>query len=413
MLLIWDIHLNSRIKDKLMSSLRLFIEQRKEEKNLIFLWDFVYHFSYDRNALLELYNFFLELYSEWKNLYIVAWNHDWLGNTFVFEEGKKAFEVLSKLKDRDNEICFITKPLVKEIEWKNICFLPAMLEINENDFPWIKDLKGNNYDEGIKNKNIFFSEQLNLVVKWFTKKYPNLILIHHYYVEWISFPWQKAKFSFKDRALSSNRLDQKWLLMISWHLHQAFSYKNYLCTWSVWATSPLEIDQIKYLRSYNNWQFDAQEVWINYYFTMERRKWQADLFTQDYRPITKDDIIEHRYNLQKVSIKNFNSLSIWIKTHFQDKIDLKNISLSLLVEKLQYDNMSEFIDINLQQSLQNTQLKKEISSNEELLNQLDKPNMAWEFSFWNWLELLRNFLKKQYPNDYNEYEKLLLDMKIF
>jgi hypothetical protein len=34
----------------------------------------------------------------------------------VFEEGKKAFEILSKLKNSDNEICFITKPMVKEIE---------------------------------------------------------------------------------------------------------------------------------------------------------------------------------------------------------------------------------------------------------------------------------------------------------
>ena len=141
MLLIWDIHLTSRIKDKLLNSLKTFIQEHNEEKNLIFLGDFVYHFSYDRNALLELYDLFLELYTQWKNLYILAWNHDRLGNTFVFEEWRKAFEILSRIGDKDNEICFITKPIVKEIEWKNICFLPAMLEIDEKDFPWIDDLK--------------------------------------------------------------------------------------------------------------------------------------------------------------------------------------------------------------------------------------------------------------------------------
>ena len=92
MLLIWDIHLNSRIKDRLLNSLKSFIQEHNEEKNVVFLWDFVYHFSYDRNALLELYDLFLDLYFQWKNIYILAWNHDRLGNTFVFEEGKKAFE---------------------------------------------------------------------------------------------------------------------------------------------------------------------------------------------------------------------------------------------------------------------------------------------------------------------------------
>ena len=412
MLLIWDIHLNSKIKDKLLSSLKFFIQQHKEEKNLVFLWDFVYHFSYDRNALLELYDFFLELYSEWKNLYILSWNHDRLGNTFVFEEGRKAFEILSRLNERGNEICFITSPLVKEIEWKNICFLPAMLEINEKDYPGIEELKDENYNEEIKNKNIAFSSQLNLVVNWFTKKYSDLVLIHHYYIEWVSFPWQNAKFSFKDRALSQHWLDQKWLLMISGHLHQTFSYKNYLCTWSIWATSPLETDQIKYLWSWNDWNFDAWEMWVNYYFTMERRKWNADLFTQEYKAITEDDIVSHRHDLQKNLIKNFESASIWIRTHFQENLDLKSVSLSLLVDKLQYDNMSEYVNPELQQQLQNTQLKKDISSTEELLEQLEKPDLAGQLSFWNWLELLKNFLKKQYPDDYDEYEKLLQDMKI-
>ena len=200
MLLIWDIHLNSRIKDKLLNSLKSFIQEHNEEKNLIFLWDFVYHFSYDRNALLDLYDLFLELYSQWKNLYILAWNHDRLGNTFVFEEGRKAFEVLSRVNNWDDEICFITKPFVKEIEWKNICFLPAMLEIDEKDYPWIEELKDEKYTEEMKskNKNLTFSAQLNLVIDRFTKKYSDLVLIHHYYVEWVSFPWQKAKFSFKN-----------------------------------------------------------------------------------------------------------------------------------------------------------------------------------------------------------------------
>ena len=412
MLLIWDIHLNSRIKDKLLGSIMSFIQEHHEEKNLIFLWDFVYHFSYDRNALLELYDLFLELYSEWKNLYILAWNHDWLGNTFVFEEGRKAFDVLSGIKNSDNEICFITKPFIKEIEWKNICFLPAMLEIDEKDFPWIDELKDEKYAEEMKskNKNLTFSTQLNLVVERFTKKYSNLVLIHHYYVEWVSFPWQKAKFTFRDRALSQHWLDKKDLQIISWHLHQSFAYKNYLCTWSIWATSPLEIDQIKYFFVWKDWKFLAYESWINYYFIMERKAWNTDLFTQSYKAVSENDILLHWKALQ--NLDNFKESLFDIDVNYGNNLDLKNVSLSLCVEKLQYDNMNEFVDTKLQQSLQDIQLKKDTKSTEKLLEELDKPDLAGQLSFGIWLELLRHFLKKQYPDEYAEYDKLLQDMKI-
>jgi UDP-2,3-diacylglucosamine pyrophosphatase LpxH len=58
MLLIGDIHINTVHKEKILTSLRNFIASQPEEKNLIFLGDFVYHFSYDRNALLALYDLF-------------------------------------------------------------------------------------------------------------------------------------------------------------------------------------------------------------------------------------------------------------------------------------------------------------------------------------------------------------------
>ena len=100
------------------------------------------------------------------------------------------------------------------------------------------------------------------------------------------------------------------------------------------------------------------------------------------------------------------------ETNYKDKLDLKNVSLSLSVEKLQYDNMDEFIESKLQQSLQNVQLKKDTKSTENLLQQLEKPDLVGQLSFWNWLELLKKFLKKQYLDDYEEYEKLLQEMKI-
>ncbi|MBQ5945647.1 hypothetical protein IJL65_04680 [bacterium] len=60
---------------------------------------------------------------------------------------------------------------------------------------------------------------------------------------------------------------------------------------------------------------------------------------------------------------------------------MKNVSLSVSVEKLQYENMSEFIEPKLQQELQNVQLKKNTTSTEKLLEQLERPDLAGQQSF--------------------------------
>ena len=103
MLLIWDVHLSAKIKPQLLPMLKGFIESHSEENNIVFLWDYIYHFSYDRTSLLELFQYFLELYKQWKTLYILSGNHDRIGENFVFEEGKKVFDLLEKNKALVNE----------------------------------------------------------------------------------------------------------------------------------------------------------------------------------------------------------------------------------------------------------------------------------------------------------------------
>lgn len=135
MLIIGDIHITSKYKEKILTGLRNFIAGQPAEQHLIFLGDFVYHFSYDRGALLALYDFFLELYQQGKLLYILAGNHDWLGNSFVFEEAKKAFEVMERFlalhtSPSEGRLHFITQPWLTEIEGHQICFLPYLLEVD-------------------------------------------------------------------------------------------------------------------------------------------------------------------------------------------------------------------------------------------------------------------------------------------
>jgi predicted phosphodiesterase len=317
MLCIGDIHITSKYKDKILSSLRDFIANQPEEKNLIFLGDFVYHFSYDRGALLALYDLFLELYQQGKTLYILAGNHDRLGNSFAFEEAKKAFEVLTPLRPTgtsplgggdSQQVYFITKPFLTEIEGKSICFLPYMLEIPLEEYPGIEQLQDDFYREQIstENKNQILSAKLHLLVQYFKNHQPNLTFIHHYYFDGVAFPGQKSKFSFRDVALSSQWLEDTDLHFISGHLHQSFAYKNYLCTGSIWATSPLEENQVKGVWKLSEGKWSFYELGINFYFAIDRVEQASSLFDSTVRVLVESDVQAHHEVLEKGFKENFS-----------------------------------------------------------------------------------------------------------
>ena len=94
MLWIGDVHITSKWKDDILGELKSFIDSHPDEQSVIFFGDYVYHFSYDRKALLALFSFFVELYHAGKDVYVLAGNHDWIDNHFVFAEGKHAFDIL-------------------------------------------------------------------------------------------------------------------------------------------------------------------------------------------------------------------------------------------------------------------------------------------------------------------------------
>ena len=112
---------------------------------------------------------------------------------------------------------------------------------------------------------------------------------------------------------------------------------------------------------------------------MERKAGSVDLFSQSFQAISENDILSHRKSLQNSD--NFKTDSFAIETNYKDSLDLKNVSLSLSVEKLQYDNMDEFVEPKLQQSLQNVQLKKNTKSTEKLLEQLEKTDLSGVVGF--------------------------------
>ena len=460
MLLIWDLHINSRVKDRLIDGMRKYIKDNNDERNIIFLWDYVYHFSYDRVALLALYNFFLELFAQGKNVYVLAWNHDRLWNTFVFEEARRTFEIMSQqLWDNETvwKIDFITEPKVENIEWAEILFLPNFLETkaflekkNMDCFvnsQWQLDEKYSDYDEIVKTieilseskkKNELVSADVNKILLNYVQKYTQenkkLTVIHHYYVEWINFPWQRGRFYFNDVAISKLFCDLENIKMISGHLHQWFVHKNYFCTGSTWNTSPLEINQAKGMFKYADNRVYWKMMFINPYFMIEdiNKKEKNSLFEaedSEQSKILVDDKFVENFILKVIAdnISNYKNLAVaseWVDNDiyiynkwivgFDEKYELdnKDISISMQVEDVNYDEIYNYIDEELFKKLKDVKLKKNLVVTKDLF---DKMDVEWKnLSEWfsDWKGLLKEYLTNKYPEDFDKYLDFLKGEKI-
>jgi hypothetical protein len=401
MLLIWDIHLSAKIKDKVLKQIRTFIDSKKDDNNIVFLWDYVYHFSYDRSALLELFQLFLELYKEWKTVYIISWNHDWLSENFVFEEGKKVFDLL---QENSWSIHFITEPELAEIEWEKVLFLPFCLDLKENEYEEYK-LWENSLTKTLlesKDKNEVFSWKINQLVNWFIKKEWKLTIIHHYYTNKQKFPWYRSQFSFKDIALSEELFDNPNITLISWHLHAPFVYKNYLCTWSVWPTTSLESNHLKWMFIYSNSNFSFYASQPIHYIETEN-VWA-----------TNEEQIQSIYRQYTNNIKTiFESSNILKLNEFEvPDLSIKDVSLTLKVKQLDYDKIDDVLDPKLREIITDYRLKKDSQQMKDLIEKLWKPDEEKLQTFWWWQELLKDFLKVHYPDDYNEYENILRELNV-
>lgn len=114
MLLIGDIHITTKHCDAILDSINEYVASFPGEKNVIFMGDYMYMFSYDRRALGRLFDLFLRLWDQGKNVYILAGNHDRIGQQFVYAEGKKIADMLPQHSGR--VIRFITSPELHTIE---------------------------------------------------------------------------------------------------------------------------------------------------------------------------------------------------------------------------------------------------------------------------------------------------------
>lgn len=207
---------------------------------------------------MKLFDLFIELYKQGKHVYILAGNHDRLGQHFVYEEARQAFSLLPSTEH--SSLHFIVEPRLTKIENKKIFFLPSMINLevakialerasklpSTASFPQEALIQ----QEAIHlqqsdNKNEQMSGLINEITLHIVRNTPDCLIIHHYYIADTVFPGQKTKFRYRDIALSGKRCDVADIQLLSGHIHQPFLRKNTLCVGSVRSTSPLEINEVK------------------------------------------------------------------------------------------------------------------------------------------------------------------------
>jgi len=108
-----------------------------------------------------------------------------------------------------------------------------------------------------------------------------------------------------------------------------------------------------------------------------------------------------------------NLLGLDIEYHFLSSLEIKSVTLSLRVDELNYQKMDQFVSPELQIQLQDVKLKKQQANVDDLLEKLQRPDSdSLKEGFGGWIDLLKRFLMKQYPDNYQEYEKMLHELKL-
>lgn len=415
MLIFWDIHINYRYQNDIIDAIKNHVAKFPDEKNLLFLWDYVYHFAYDREALLGLYQLWIELFKQGKKLYILAGNHDRIGKSFVYQEAQKAFEIISDVGNQDWEIHFITEPFRTKIEDQEILFFPFSLEYEgrnaslfagqeqySNLLAEIESLREK------KHKNFQFSADLNALLLSHVSEYEGespLLVIHHHYFDGVKFPWEQSQFSFKNIAISKQFLDFPQLNFLSGHLHQNFVFKNYLCVGSVRNTSSLETNQIKWFYCYIGQKWEFSPLWINPNFSYLAQKNQT-LDQKILDQLLESMRTEFEQNLSQS--QQFGKISL----NKDSNIPFKKSQITITTDKIDYEHIDEYIAPELREQLKDVKLKKtklQSLDMQQLATLYDKKSMN---SFSDWKNLLKDFLKNSYPTEYNQYEDFLLKHKI-
>ncbi|NOZ44608.1 MAG: hypothetical protein GXP45_05735 [bacterium] len=274
----------------------------------------------------------------------------------------------------------------------------------------IKELQ----ESASKNKQI--SAQINSLLESYLIENPHITVIHHYYFNKIKFPGQRARFYFKDIALSEYFLESKEAKFISGHIHQGFIYQNYLCLGSVRSSSSLEYNQLKVLAIYHpeTKKISLYQQNINPYLLIEKKDTTESLFEEESRRsrIDKVQLQKHNDAIVEQTALNFQSDNSWESELITQKItDRRSVHVSVQVQDLDYSKIDEYIDPDLRAELSEVRLKKQQEVS-ELLEEFDIASKNLTSSFADRKSLLKAYLHQKFPDEFEAYQEILREEKI-
>ncbi len=400
MLFIWDLHFKSDKKNDIFKKLNEIIE-KVDDENIIFLGDYIYHFAYNPKILWEFFDYCLIL-SKTKKVFILAGNHDYIKWHFVFSE-------VEKILDKNSNLQIISKPKIFEIESKKVLFFPYFTEIaSEEEFiqtdKKLKSLKHpalntlqNIFVEAYKNwkqddKNLKISGTINLKLINYILEYNPDILVHHFYTVNTTFPGQFARFKFQDIALSDKIFNLN-LEIISWHLHQAFKYKNYTCVGSFWNTSPLEENDTKVVFQYPD---KFYQVVINPYISIELENTEEKI---------NENLIQEKWHkiINNMETKLNNPINL-------DNFNLKNINLVVKAKK--FKKFEDILDNKLIHQINSISYRQKKEKINKILSDIEVNQEKLATSINSWKELAKTYISKKYPNEKDSYFEILKDLNL-
>lgn len=417
MLLIGDVHITTRMTDRIITMLRDFVDANPTEQNIVFVGDYVYHFAYDRVALFALYEFFVQLFEQGKSVFVLAGNHDRLGDSFVYAEVKKAFDLLHV--HSEGKLHFITQPEVHTIDGENVLLFPYMIH-KVSDMPTITAAR-TEVEQSIQtqittltasdNKNEQFSAYINALLLSYTQQYDTLTVIHHYYTNAIQFPGYASRFAFKDIALSDYFLDLAHIRLISWHIHAPFIYKNYCCIGSVWSTSSLEHNTIKWLFHLQGKKLDMTIHMLNPYWVFGQDV--RDVLWLGSAAIREEDITTLYHHIRQEyaqSLASNDTRNIMI--HHTPLPPLEQMHIQLIVDSTDYDNLAHYVDDTILAQCKDIKLKKYNPAVQDLMEQFTASNQKIISTFSDRKQVLKDYVQTKYPDDYVKYEEVLQELKV-
>lgn len=396
MLIIPDIHINSRYCTRTLIELSQKVALHQSESNIILLWDMVYMFAYDREALGWLLQLFYQWVLEWKNVYILAWNHDWIWQIFVYQQ---AVDTLTLLQWHDR-IHFITKPELHVIEWKEIVFVPYMIH---PELLSAYQQCNSIYDQLVSHTD------WKVQISWLINNYISTLdshkeytVIHHYYRWNLNMPGLKATFDEKDCAIDSQWIYQRtnwhW---ISWHIHRVWSLPHVWCLWATWSTTPWEANALHAVWKRNPDQPDVSKVIKAYPLAIhDHYSIQLSEFNNNIEQIST--ILSEHIQSQTLANRKDSSHQLQI---IDFAIDMQHSTLEIISTEQSVNidqsikDQFERVAISRQQQVEKVQLE---NINEQDLQQSSASRQ----------DILIKYLMQKYPDSYDNYIQLMRKLSI-